>query len=238
MIVLVASDTPKYMKKEHDRYSYLENLKVLLHSMKRLGIHTTEKAVIHLMNCNKEEDKDIKNIYPNSEILHSYNTQDGAEILLYKTVRLQIPTISNILEKNLDDHVFFIDTDMIVNRDFRHLLDNNKNDSFIKIWHRREKKAETHKLQKSFFLLPNTKTVRKAVLFWKEYADSCMEWYGDQLGLYVAIKKYNIDIINIGNSYTDMHFNSNSYLWHCKKRYNVEPWKSVYNSYLKEIYEK
>jgi len=237
MIVLIASNNHKYFDNIHYDYNYIENTLVLLKSIDT--IHKDELVSIYLINYSNKDDSKFYTIHTNTIIQHL--NKDGSNIEIRNfSAHLRAKVIYNEFKNKNVKYVLYLDTDTLIRKPLDELLNIDYSIPTIKIL-TRGTQISNLKFQSAVFLINNTKSTREMLAWWAVYIENnnkdtnIESWFADQRGLYLATKKYKINIIKLDEIYNDQFFKDISHIWHCKGKYHNNNWRKEYNKILHKI---
>lgn len=224
MVILSASNNCKYFDKRHLNYSYIENLLVLIKSIKQFHENIKIDATIINGSNNIIFPIEIKGIDVKGSNIEIRNYSGHYRIKKFKD---ELPK---------HKYLIWIDADTIVKKSLDNLFKGLEDDEpILKIIYR-EECSDNARFLSSIICINNTPETIKLVNDWHNFHINTNKnnWFSDQLSLWQAYNiNKNIRLIKLDERiYSDTLFGKDSIIWHCKSQYNNEKWIKEYNKFI------
>jgi len=159
----------------------------------------------------------------------------------FALILFRVAMLKECMEK-YDEHVAWIDTDVVVRKDLSEFLEIESNQ--LKILYRGDNKPDKVKINAGIFNIGSSEITYGFVCDWYERIKVNAKWGMGQLEMWKAYQdhKDKIELIKMDEKFNDLGgsdrpnaFSKYSAMWHCKKcHFNNDKFQGEFREYLKK----
>ena len=201
------------------------------HHLKQLSCMLTSMRInspgydvhVFLANCPKNKEKMLKKKFP--EIIFENTELVIIDKMGFSFIQFRAKLIKECFE-NYNEHVAWIDTDVIIRKDLSEFLDIKPTQ--LKILYRGKEAPEKVKINAGIFNIGCSEETYNFICNWKKRIEINAKWGMGQLEFWRAYKEHKneIELIKMLEKFNDLGgndrpnaFDTGSVMWHCKKNH-------------------